>query len=157
MHTCAEWCTSGTEDAVASDLQALGKVKVMQDKQVTRGGGNKHLTAVWSETHPHEIARVKKLLMRTAVFCEPLQPHTHPSKIPINTCWTHGIIFQWHIPVGIPGDDISIKARRNKQACVCVILYILHPAGMAVQWTHLWVQLSQVPQRNCGVIRTGGK
>lgn len=82
MRTCTKWSASGPQDAVTANLKALSEVKVMQNKQVTRGGGDEHLAAVWRQAHPHQIARVKELLMRTAVFCEPA--HIHPSQIPLN-------------------------------------------------------------------------
>lgn len=62
-----------------------------------------------------------------------------------------------NLPVSIPCDDISIKSWRHQQASVCIILYVLDPAGVAMQWAHLRVEFTQIPQCNGGVVRAGRK
>ena len=49
-------------------------------------------------------------------------------------------------PIGVPGDDIPIEARGDEQTRVCVVLYVLHPASVAMQRTHLPTQVPQVPE-----------
>lgn len=61
------------------------------------------------------------------------------------------------LPVGVPRDDVPVEAGGDEQAGVGVVLDVLHPAGVSVQRAHLGVQLSQIPQRDGGVVRAGGK
>lgn len=69
------------------------------------------------------------------------------------------ICFQVRVrrPVGVPRDDVAVEARGDQQPRVGVVLDVLHPAGVAVQRAHLGVELAQVPQRDGGVVRTGGE
>ena len=60
-------------------------------------------------------------------------------------------------PVGVPRDDVAIEPRGDEQFGVGVVLDVLHPAGVAVQRTHLRVQLTEVPQCNSGVVGAGGE
>lgn len=62
-----------------------------------------------------------------------------------------------HTPVGVPRDDVAVEARRDKEPRVGVVLDVLHPAGVAMQRAHLGVELPEVPQRNGGVVGTGGE
>lgn len=62
-----------------------------------------------------------------------------------------------HKPVSVPCDDIAIEARCDEETSVGVVLDVFHPAGVAVQRAHLWIQITEIPQCNCGVIRASGK
>lgn len=44
----------------------------MEDEQVPRGRGDEHLGTVGRQTHPHQVTGVEELLVRAAVFCEPV-------------------------------------------------------------------------------------
>lgn len=72
-------------------------------------------------------------------------------------CLLHKDLKTRDLPVGVPRDDVAIEARGDQQARVSVVLDVLHPARVSVQRAHLGVQLPQVPQRDGGVVRAGGK
>lgn len=56
------------------------------------------------------------------------------------------------VAINVPCKNTAVKPRSHQESLTPDILNVLNPIGVAPQHPHFLLQISYIPQGNCGVI-----
>lgn len=102
----------------------------MYNYQIAAGRRDDQLTGVRRNTTTQEARCVEHFLVDQSLFC---------------------------VRIDIPGEYATVETGSDEQRILARVFDVLHPILVAVEAAKFHFKVTCVPERNCCIVRTGGK